>query len=171
MARGGLVCQERVNNSESSLYRTRSNPVRSRQAANSPGSPQSSAGRLPWLVSSDEVKKTSRHIAAPVALRLLGRPMGIPDEGERRVGQATRFEGGIMKLMPTQQSAFRAQRMGLDEARLPVAEMELAVRKTERRAKKSRHGMGTAGLIGQVLPQNHVAAAFAMRGPSFDEPA
>ena len=102
---------------------------------------------------------------------MLGPSVDIPDEGERRVGQAIRFDRGIVKLMPTQQSAFRAQGMQLEEARLPVAEMELAFRKTERRAKKSRHGMGTAGLIGQVLPQNHVAAAFAMRGPSFDEPA
>src|ERR1700730_5501327 len=84
----------------------------------------------------EDVKKTSRRITAAVSFRLLGPPMRIPDERERRVGQATRFEGGIVELMAAQQGAFRAQGMRLDEARLPVAEMQLAVRKTERRAKK-----------------------------------
>jgi len=97
--------------------------------------------------------------------------MRIPDEGERGVALALCLDRGVVKLMPTQQSVFRAQGMRLDEARFPVAEVELAFRKTERHAKKSRHGMGMAGLIGQALPQNHVATAFAMRGPSFDEPA
>src|SRR5436190_2075311 len=54
--------------------------------------------------------------------------------------------------------------MRFDEARLPVAEMELAFGKAERRPKKSRHRMHMAGLISQALPQNHVAAAFALRG-------
>src|ERR1700730_12797077 len=97
--------------------------------------------------------------------------MRVPDEGERRVALALRLDRGIVKLMPPQQSVFRTQGMSLGETRLLVAEMEIAFRKTKRRAKKSRHGMGMAGLIGQALPQNHVAAAFATRGPSFHEPA
>lgn len=119
----------------------------------------------------DDVKKTSRHFAAPASCRLLDPPMRIPDEGERRVALALRLDRGIVKLMPTQQGAFRAQGMRLDKARLPVAEMELGFRKAERRPEKSRHGMDMADLIGQALPQNHVTAAFAMRGPSFHEPA
>jgi hypothetical protein len=50
----------------------------------------------------NDVKKTSRHIAAPVAFRLLGPPMRILDKGERRVALALRLDRGIMKFMATQ---------------------------------------------------------------------
>src|SRR5580700_4762076 len=83
----------------------------------------------------DDVKKTSRHIAAPVSFRLLGPPVRIPDEGERQIALARRLDRGIVKLMPAQKRAFGAQRMGPGKACLPVAEMQLAFRKAERRIK------------------------------------
>ncbi len=49
----------------------------------------------------DDVKETSRHLAAPASFRLLGPPVRIPDEGERRVALALRLDRGIVKLMPT----------------------------------------------------------------------
>jgi len=76
-----------------------------------------------------------------------------------------------MKFMAAQQGALRAQGMRLGKARLPVAEMQLAFRKTKGRAKQARHAMGMACLIGQALPQNHIAAAFAMRGLRLREAA
>src|SRR5208283_5030946 len=75
------------------------------------------------------------------------------------------------KFMAAQQGAVRAQGMRFGKARLPVTEMQLACRKTKGRVKQARHAMGMACLIRQDLPQNHIAAAFAMRGLRLREAA
>ena len=96
----------------------------------------------------DDVKKTSRHLAATVSFGLLGTAMGILDEGKRRLARALRVDRGVMKFVASQNSIFRAQGMRLGKAGLPVAEMELAFGKTKGRAKQARYPMRVPRLIG-----------------------
>jgi hypothetical protein len=63
------------------------------------------------------------------------------------------------------------QRVRLSETRRPVAELQFALPKTEGHIEETSHAMGMACLFRQALPQNHIAAAFAMRGLCLREAA
>ena len=108
-------------------------------------------------------------MSASAAIAPDRKSLGIRELGQRFVlsrGQDRR----VVKLVPAHDAAGRAERTVREQARLAVAQMQLALGEAGRMTEQAGHGVANAVGILDPFSEHHVAAAFAVDRPALGEP-
>ena len=106
--------------------------------------------------------------STPAAIAADRLPLGIRKFGQRFVvscGQDRR----IVKLVPANDAAGCADRIGREQTRLAVSQMQLASGEAGRMTEQAGHGMAHAIRVLDPFAKHHVAPAIAVHRPALGE--